>query len=48
MNTLDLLKTVADFALIPLLPVLWNIQGRLSKIEGHLAPRSSVYRPEEK
>lgn len=33
---LSLIKTLADIIIIPLLGLTWNIQGRLSRIEGTL------------
>jgi hypothetical protein len=36
LGALDVVRTLADIAILPLLGVLWNIQGRLSRIEGML------------
>jgi len=38
-NIIEAIKALADIAILPLLGVLWNIQGRLSKIEGILTPK---------
>lgn len=38
-NLLQLVEVVANIAILPLCAILWNMQGRLSKIEGSLASR---------
>jgi hypothetical protein len=44
-DVLDIIRTVADIMIIPLCGILWNVQGRLSRIEGMLTNRT--LRPEE-
>jgi hypothetical protein len=45
MNVFDIFRTLADIALLPLLGSLWNIQGRLSKIEGMLHSQQRRFDP---
>jgi hypothetical protein len=38
-DILEAIRTVADVFIGPLCWVMWNVQGRLSRIEGMLAQR---------
>lgn len=33
-NLLNIIKLIADIAIVPLCGMIWSVQGRLSKIEG--------------
>ena len=35
-DLLDIVKTTADFIIVPLCMMIWSVQGRISKIEGKL------------
>lgn len=39
---LDLIKMIADIAVIPAFGMLWSIQGRMSRIEGELKSLYSI------
>jgi hypothetical protein len=43
-DMIALIKLIGDFAIFPLCAILWNMQGRLSRIEGLLAPRNRFTR----
>ena len=36
MNSADVIKFFFDFLMVPILIGVWNVQGRVSKIEGQL------------
>lgn len=47
-SVLEVIRVIGDVAVIPLGGILWSMQGRLSRIEGLLSPRSFHERFEEK
>lgn len=47
-DALELIRTIADILIVPLCGLIYNVQGRLSRIEGMLSARgNSTLRPEE-
>lgn len=39
-TVLEIIRMVGNFAVAPLCVILWNMQGRLSRIEGMIASRN--------
>ncbi len=36
MNSIDVIRLINDVIAMPILVLIWNIQGRLSRIEGSM------------
>lgn len=46
-DMLEVIKLIADIAIIPLCGMIWSVQGRLSKIEGQFEAMFQMLKKEK-